>query len=80
MKYNPINKQLFTDKGELIKEMNCPLSKEWNKLDNGYCESCSKTVYDTSKMSDQEVLDFVKQNTEACLKVDLITSNFIYNV
>ena len=80
MKYNPITTQLFTDEGELIKELYCPLSKEWNKLNNGYCESCSKTVHDTSKMSDQEVLDFVKQNPEACLKVNLITSNFIYNV
>jgi hypothetical protein len=80
MKYNPITTQLFTDEGELIKELYCPLSKEWNKLNNGYCESCSKTVHDTSKMSDQEVLDFVKQNPKACLKVDLLISNFIYNV
>ena len=52
MKYNPITTQLFTEKGELIKELYCPLSKEWNKLNNGYCKSCSKTVHDTSKMSD----------------------------
>lgn len=80
MKYNPITKKLYTDKGELIKELYCPLSKEWSNLKKGYCDSCNKMVYDTSKMKDQEVLDFVKKNPKSCLKVDLITSNFIYNV
>ncbi len=46
-------------------DFNCP--KEWLKMDkngqNRHCQSCNQTVFDFSKLSDDEILDFFKNRT-----------------
>ena len=70
MKYNIINKQLFTNDGRYIKTLNCPLEKQWNDLEEGFCKSCSKTVLNTSELSNKMILDELTKNRETCIKVD----------
>ena len=48
MKFNPNTGKLFTDQGELIKKLHCPLQKTFDELKNGYCNSCNKYVVDTN--------------------------------
>ena len=54
MKFNPNTGKLFTDQGEFIKKLHCPLKKTFDELKNGYCNSCNKYVVDTNTMSDKK--------------------------
>jgi len=71
MKFNPNTGKLFTDQGELIKKLHCPLKKTFDELKNGYCNSCNKYVVDTNTMSDKKVLGLLKSTPEACIKIDI---------
>ena len=75
VQFNPISNTLFTDKGELIKELSCPLKKRWQELKAGSatphrsCPECDKQVLDTSRLSDSEILEQVKKDPSTCLSV-----------
>lgn len=75
MKYNPYTQKLFSDQGEFIKQMHCPLKKQWKDLRKGFCKSCSEQVHDTKNMTDLEVLNLLKDNPQACIKIDLHNLN-----
>jgi hypothetical protein len=32
MLYNPVSKQLFSDAGTFLKQLHCPLQKQWDEL------------------------------------------------
>lgn len=81
MKYNPITQDLYTDTGIFIKQLHCPLAKKWEQLANTLtpmakvCSTCNKAVYDTSTLSDSEVLAMLNVTAETCLKVDFEQPN-----
>ena len=82
MKYDPIKKKLFTDKGLLIKKLHCPIKIEWselkgNDLNKQYrvCNHCEKSITDTSYYSDKKIYKMVQNNSELCLKIDLNQNN-----
>ena len=59
MKFNPITKELYTDKDEFIKSLYCPFRLRWNSLDpnNSYskkCSNCDSLIIDTKLFSDEE--------------------------
>jgi hypothetical protein len=47
-----------------------PCTEKWNGFTptpmGGFCSSCSKTVVDFTRMSDNEIITFLKRNTNAC--------------
>ena len=80
MKFDPITKDIYTDKGEFIKRMNCPYRISWDNLEATNstmrkCSVCDHSIVDTENISDDDLLNMVKQNPNTCLKIDLNQNN-----
>jgi hypothetical protein len=81
MKYNPITQQLFNNDGTFLKQLHCPFSKQWEELSptlalkGKMCDHCQSAVYDTSLLTDEELLSVLQSNEHTCLKVDLNQKN-----
>ena len=81
MKYNPITKGLYTDIGTFLKKLHCPLSKQWEELHPNnllkvkMCDQCKRAVYETARLSDEQLSDLLKNDAHACLKIDLSQDN-----
>ena len=75
MKFNPGTKQLFTDSGELVKVLRCPLPIRWEQLTatagepHRSCARCERQVLDTAVMSEEEVVAAVRADPSTCLCV-----------
>ena len=74
MKIDPTDFSLYTDDGRFLKILDCPLKKSWQELKpvefgKRMCDSCSCHVHDTAMMSDQELVDLLIKEPDACLKV-----------
>lgn len=80
MKFNPLTKDIYTNKGEFIKTMNCPYKMSWDNLENTNstmrkCTNCNHLIIDTENIADDELLKIIKQNPDTCLKIDLNQNN-----
>lgn len=80
MKFDPISEDLYTDGGEFVKQMNCPYKVKWENLEvtdsnARMCSNCDHEIIDTELLSDDELLDLVKNNPSTCLKIDLNQNN-----
>jgi hypothetical protein len=81
MKFDPNTKELFTDEGELIKVLYCPLRMRWEQLDvrpgtpHRQCSECNHSVLDTATYSDAQVLLAVRSDPSTCLCVRASQSN-----
>ena len=80
MKFNPLTKDLYTDKDEFIKTMNCPYKMSWDNLEAinstlRKCTNCDHLIVDTEVLTDGELLKMVRQNPDTCLKIDLNQHN-----
>lgn len=84
MLFNPITNELFNDKGDFIKKLECPIGMKWVSLFNNgetlqerYCQQCHKTITDTSFLNDDKLTLLVNEKPTVCLKVSLLQSNLI---
>lgn len=80
MKFDPITKDVYTDKGEFVKRMNCPYRMTWDNLVAANvtmrkCANCDHLIIDTEFFTDDELLKMVRQNPDTCLKIDLNQDN-----
>ncbi|NGX85290.1 hypothetical protein [Aequorivita sp. KMM 9714] len=80
MKFDPITKEVYTDKGEFVKTLNCPYKMSWDKLEvinssSRKCVNCDHLIIDTENLTDHNLLDIIKQNPQTCLKIDLNQQN-----
>ena len=80
MKFNPLTKEVYTDKGEFVKTMNCPYKMIWDKLEPANssmrkCSNCDYLIIDTAVLTDDDILKIVRQNSDTCLKIDLNQHN-----
>jgi hypothetical protein len=80
MKFNPLTKEIYTDKGEFVKTMNCPYKMNWDNLETTIinmrkCANCDHLIVDTEVLTDDELLKMVRQNPDICLKIDLNQQN-----
>jgi hypothetical protein len=75
MRFSPRTKELFTDAGELVKVLDCPLKMRWEQLgaseasSHHICGECEQSVLDTAVLSDAEVLAAVRADPSTCLCV-----------
>ena len=80
MKFNPLTKEIYTDKGEFVKTMNCPYKMSWDNLETTIinmrkCANCDHLIVDTEVLTDDELFKMVRQNPTICLKIDLNQQN-----
>ncbi len=81
MKFDPIAKKLYTDSGEFIKTLHCPLKMRWESLSSSpasphpICSECERTVLDTALMTDPELLSAVRADPAVCLYVSARQEN-----
>lgn len=80
MKFDPLKKEVYTDNGELIKQLNCPFKINWDNLEATNstmrkCSICDHLIIDTEYISDDELLNMVAENPDTCLKIDLNQHN-----
>ena len=70
---------LFTDSGDHLKTLFCPLRKQLDEMKgsarNFYCDSCNMKVHNTEAMTDCEIQQLLNDNPEACLVISLEQSN-----
>ena len=76
MKFNPLTKDIYTDKDEFVKTLNCPYKISWDKLEATNstlrkCTICDHSIVDTEGITDDDLLKIVTQNPDTCLKIDL---------
>lgn len=80
MKFDPLTKQVYTDKGEFVKTMHCPFKMSWDKLEPinstlRKCSNCDFLIVDTGVLEDDDILKIVRQNPDTCLKINLNQHN-----
>ena len=80
MKIDPTTLSLFTDSGQFLKDLNCPENKNWHDLNlnadgSRPCDTCLRNVYDTSQLTDQQVLEMVNKDPDTCLAVSPTQNN-----
>jgi hypothetical protein len=80
MRFDPLTKNIFTDKDEFVKTMNCPYKMSWDKLEatsltKRKCANCDHLIVDTESLTDDDLLNIVVENPNTCLKIDLNQHN-----
>jgi hypothetical protein len=80
MKFDPLTKNIYSDNDEFVKTMNCPYKMSWDQLEvtnSSFrkCSNCDHFIVDTEGLSDDQLLNIVRQNPETCLKIDLNQQN-----
>jgi hypothetical protein len=80
MKINPRTAELFTDDGQFLKRLHCPLRKGLDGLkEDGagalFCDSCHREIHDTARLSDDELRQLVARDPEVCLMISPMQQN-----
>ena len=80
MKFNPLTKAIYTDNGDFVKAMNCPYKVRWDNLEatsssTRKCTNCDHSILDTAALTDEDLLQIVRQHPDTCLKIDLNQHN-----
>ena len=80
MKFDPLTKDIYTDKDEFLKRLNCPFKMRWENLEATNstfrkCANCDHLIVDTEVLSDDDLVKIVRQNPNTCLKIDLNQHN-----
>jgi hypothetical protein len=80
MKFNPIKRILYTDKGEIIRKLDCPykvtLTESISDASDSehVCEICNGEIVDITRYDDEGLLQLSKK-TNLCFKVDSAQPN-----
>jgi len=78
MKFNPIRRILYTDKGEIIGKLDCPYKVSFTEspepVNDNICSICNKEIVDTNGYDDEALLQLSK-SINLCLKVDSAQPN-----
>ena len=80
MKINPSTKEIFTDSGEFVKRLHCPIHVKWKKIkktevDTIICFERNKTIHDTASLNDTDLVRLINNDPQACLRVNLNQEN-----
>lgn len=80
MKINPRTAELFTDDGQFLKRLHCPLRKGLEELKGDaagplFCDSCHREIHDTAPLGDDDVRLLVAENPQVCLMVSPTQEN-----
>jgi hypothetical protein len=76
MKYKIDTKELITDKGIVLKKMQCSIEVDWEEMQPGkndlerICSHCNKTVLNIDSLSDEEVIFVLSKKPDTCIKIN----------
>ena len=78
---NIIDKDIYTDKGEFLKTIDCPKKvsiKDLRKVKDKplYCNNCEKNILDTEYMSEGNLIKTLKKDKNTCLKISRLNPIF----
>ena len=78
---NIIDKDIYTDKGEFLKTIDCPKKVALKDLRTDkektlYCKNCEKSILDTEYMSEDKLIDILKKDKDTCLKISRLNPMF----
>jgi hypothetical protein len=83
MVFNPVTQQLFTDQGQFIKQLHCPLNVLWSELNpiqksrKKLCEHCSRAIIKTDALIDEALLSLVTKDPDTCLQLEFDQENLL---
>ena len=75
MRFNPVKRILYTDKGEVIKKLDCPYKVTLSEamldspIADNVCDICNGEIVDTSSMNEEQLLTLSK-HSNVCFKID----------
>jgi hypothetical protein len=81
MKFNPIKRILYTDKGEVITKLSCPYKVSFTgevtseSFSDHICDICNGEIVDTSSLGDDDLLTLAKTSSNLCIKIDPMQHN-----
>ena len=76
MKFNPIKRILYTDKGEVIKKLDCPYKVTFSEptidspVNEHICSICNGEIVDTNGYDDADLLRLMDKGHNLCFKVE----------
>ncbi len=86
LRFDPSSRRLSKPDGTVLKEMCCPLEKQWDDLRPGdtdltrHCVSCHKRVVNTAGLDPDQVHLLVRYDPEVCLYIDVAHGNLAIRV
>ena len=81
MKFDPETRALYTDAGEFLKILHCPLHQRWEQLGvrsatpHRHCGQCERAVLDTSALTEEALISAVRADPAVCLSVSAVQAN-----
>ncbi len=78
---NIIDKDIYTEKGELLKTIDCPKKVSLKDLRTDkdktlYCKNCEKNILNTEHMSEDKLIEILKKDKDTCLKISRLNPMF----
>ena len=78
---NIIDKDIYTEKGKLLKKIDCPKKVSLKDLRTDkektlYCKNCEKNILDTEYMSEEKLIEILQKDKDTCLKISRLNPMF----
>ena len=75
--------QIIDQSGKILKTLSCPfkIPRTDLRLLNDFsfeCVKCRRAVYDTDRMCEAEILDLLRTDPNACLKLNRFNPSFSF--
>lgn len=85
MIYNPMSGALYSDNGDFLKSVRCPLALKPHQLkalghhtDDRYCQHCKKSIQCLDNLSDQEVRASLSKDPTLCVFATKLAKNIVF--
>ena len=76
MQYKIDTKELYTNKGQFVKKIECPRDVDWQNMlpekndIERHCIHCNKSILDIEFLTEEEVVFLLNKRPETCLKIN----------
>lgn len=72
---------IYADNGEWLKKMACPKAVSYREMKQisdqaAMCRECDRLVHNTDFMSESDIVELLKYDPEACVKISIFNPIF----
>jgi hypothetical protein len=72
---------IYSDNGEWLKKMACPKAVSYREMKQisdqaAMCRECDRLVHNTDFMSESDIVELLKYDPEACVKISIFNPIF----